>query len=145
MNIHATALVLGDRGVLITGASGSGKTTLALVLIRKFLLAGSFARLVADDQIFVKPRHGRVVVYSPRTIAGLAEVYGLGPQLLPHFESAVVDLVVRLVPKADAPRLSDPLTETVASIALPRLDLPSRNRTASSLAVAAWLKTPPFC
>jgi serine kinase of HPr protein (carbohydrate metabolism regulator) len=145
MNIHATALVLGDRGVLITGPSGSGKTMLALALIRKFLTAGSFARLVADDQIFVEPHHGRVIVRSPRTIAGLAEVYGLGPRPLPHLESAVVDLVVRLVPEADAQRLSDPLTETVASIALPRLDLPSRDTTASSLAVAAWLKAPPFC
>ena len=144
-NIHATALVLGDQGVLITGPSGSGKTTLALTLIRNFLSAGSFARLIADDQIFVEARHGRVIVSSPPTIAGLAEVYGLGPRPLPHLESAVIDVVVRLVPEVDALRFSDPLSETVAGIALPRLDLPSRNRTASSLAVAAWLKAPPFC
>jgi serine kinase of HPr protein (carbohydrate metabolism regulator) len=144
-NIHGTALVLGDRGVLITGPSGSGKTTLALTLIREFLAAGSFARLVADDQIFVRQRHCRVIVAAPRTIAGLAEAYGLGPRPLPHLESAVIDLVVRLVPEADALRLTDPLTETVANIVLPRLDLPSRNGTASSLAVAAWLKASPFC
>jgi serine kinase of HPr protein (carbohydrate metabolism regulator) len=144
-NIHATALVLGDRGVLITGPSGSGKTTLALTLIRKFLWAGSFARLVADDQVFVEARHGRVIVSSPPAIAGLAEVHGLGPRPLPHLESAVIDLVVRLVPATDAPRFCDPLAETVAGIVLPRLDLPSRNGTASSLAVAAWLQTPPFC
>ncbi|RWH23488.1 MAG: HPr kinase/phosphorylase, partial [Mesorhizobium sp.] len=32
-NIHATAILIGDRGVLITGPSGAGKTTLALTLI----------------------------------------------------------------------------------------------------------------
>ncbi|RUY09959.1 HPr kinase/phosphorylase, partial [Mesorhizobium sp. M7A.F.Ca.US.005.03.2.1] len=32
-NIHATMVLIGERGILITGASGSGKTGLALALI----------------------------------------------------------------------------------------------------------------
>ncbi|TIU15608.1 MAG: HPr kinase/phosphorylase, partial [Mesorhizobium sp.] len=32
-NIHGTALLIGECGVLITGPSGSGKTTLALTLL----------------------------------------------------------------------------------------------------------------
>jgi hypothetical protein len=50
---------------------------------------------------------------------------------------------VRLV-EADAPRLPDPLSETIAGLALPRLDLPARNATAAALAVVAWLKASPF-
>ncbi len=46
-NIHGTALVLGDRGILVTGPSGSGKTTLALALVGHFCTHGRFARLVA--------------------------------------------------------------------------------------------------
>jgi serine kinase of HPr protein (carbohydrate metabolism regulator) len=143
-NIHATALLLGDRGVLICGLSGSGKTTLALTLIGQFSAAGRFARLVGDDQLFVHSPAGRLVVSSPETIAGLAEVHGLGPRPLPHQPSAVIDLVVRLVAEAEAPRLPEPQTETLAGVVLPRLDLPARNSTASALAVTAWLKAPPF-
>lgn len=143
-NIHATALVLGDRGVLITGPSGSGKTTLALTLIETFAASGKFARLVGDDQLFVKASGGRLIASSPATIAGLAEVHGLGPRPVRHISPAVIDLVVKLAEAADAPRFSDPLTELVEGIVLPRLDLPARNALASGLAVAAWLKAPPF-
>jgi serine kinase of HPr protein (carbohydrate metabolism regulator) len=143
-NLHATALVLGDRGVLITGPSGSGKTTLALTLIRESGARGQFARLVGDDQVFVESRGGRLVASCPETIAGLAEVFSTGPRSLPHLQSAVVDLVVKLAEAADAPRFSDPLTEPLEGVVLPRLDLPARNVAAASLAVAAWLGAPPF-
>jgi serine kinase of HPr protein (carbohydrate metabolism regulator) len=143
-NIHATALLLGDRGVLICGPSGSGKTALALDLLGRFAATGRFARLVGDDQVFVDARAGRLVASCPEAIAGLAEVRGLGPRPVAHRPSAVIDLVVRLVAAADAPRLGEPRTETIAGVALPRLDLPARNPAASALAVAAWLKAPPF-
>lgn len=143
-NLHATALVLGGCGVMITGPSGSGKTTLALTLIRRFNATGALARLVGDDQLFVRARGGRLIASCPGTIAGLAEVHGLGPRPLPYLESAVIDLIVTLVEPADAPRFSEPLSATVAGITLPRLDLPARRATASSLALAAWLKAAPF-
>ena len=143
INIHATALVLGDRGVLITGPSGSGKTTLALTLLDR-CAQQRFARLVGDDQLFVAARGGRLVASAPDTIAGLAEVHGLGPRLLPALANAVIDLIVRLVPECDAPRLPDPSSETIAGIAIPLLVLPSRSASAASLAVTAWLAAPPF-
>jgi serine kinase of HPr protein (carbohydrate metabolism regulator) len=142
--MHATALVLGDRGVLITGPSGSGKTTLALTLIKRCAAQPRFARLVGDDQLFVAATGGRLVASAPDTIAGLAEVHGLGPRPLPTLANAVIDLVVRLAPERDAPRLPDPSNETIAGIAIPLLVLPSRNALAASLAVTAWLAAPPF-
>jgi serine kinase of HPr protein (carbohydrate metabolism regulator) len=143
-NLHATALLVGDRGVLITAPSGSGKTTLALTLIGLENAAGRFACLVADDQVFAAARAGRLVVSCPRAIAGAVEVFGLGPRPVAHLGSAVVDLVVRLVEGAERPRYADPQTEAIAGVALPRLDLPARNATASALAIAAWLIKPPF-
>jgi serine kinase of HPr protein (carbohydrate metabolism regulator) len=142
-NLHATALISGDRGVLITGPSGSGKTTLALALIARETAAGRLARLVGDDQLFVEAQGGRLVATSPDSIAGLAEIYGIGPCPQPHVASAVVDLVVRLVPQADAVRLGEPQTETIAGVSLPVLDLPARNAEACCLALTAWFNASP--
>jgi serine kinase of HPr protein (carbohydrate metabolism regulator) len=139
-NIHATALVLGDRGVLIRGASGSGKTTLALALIARFQSHGRFARLVGDDQLFPMARSGRLVVRAPAAIAGLVEIPGIGPQPLPFLPEAVIDRVVWLVPETEAPRMAGPRTETIAGVELPRLDLAARKTAAAALAVTAWLE-----
>lgn len=141
-NIHATAVVLGDRGILIAGPSGAGKTTLALALVAAFGQAGRFARLVADDRVLVEARAGRLVVACPAAIAGLAEVYGLGPSAVQHLDSAVIDLAVRLVDRREAPRLSDPAEERFAGVAVPVLALPARNAPACVLAVTAWLDAP---
>ena len=130
--------------MLVTGSSGSGKTTLALTLIERCAAQQRFARLVGDDQLFVTACHDRLVASVPATIAGLAEVHGLGPRPLPVLANAVIDLVVRLVPERDAPRLTDPSSETISGIAIPLLVLPSRNAPAASLAVTAWLAAPPF-
>jgi serine kinase of HPr protein (carbohydrate metabolism regulator) len=139
-NIHATALVLGDRGLLIRGASGSGKTTLALALIAGFQSHGRFARLVGDDQLFASERGGRLLVHAPGAIAGLAEIRGIGPHPLPFLPRAVIDRVVWLVLEAEAPRLADPRSEAIAGVELPRLDLAARNAAATAPAVTAWME-----
>jgi len=64
-NIHGTALLIGDRGVLITGASGAGKTTLALTLIDHCRVRGLFARLISDDRVLVANHAGRLVCRVP--------------------------------------------------------------------------------
>lgn len=138
-NIHATAVVIGTRGVLIAGPSGSGKSTLALELARRAEAAGRFGRLVADDRVWVAAKAGRLVCRAPREIAGLAEVRGFGPAPVPHVGAAVIDLFVRLVPAAQAPRLADDASETIADCDLPRLDLPERHCIAAALAIEAWL------
>lgn len=143
-NIHATAVLIGDRGVLVTGASGSGKTTLALALIEHCRPRGLFARLVGDDQLFVEGYAGRLVCRAPAAIAGLAEVPGLGPRPLPFEPSCVVDLHLRLLPAADTARFQEHAASTIAGCLVPRIDLVERNVTAALPAIAARLSVAPF-
>jgi serine kinase of HPr protein (carbohydrate metabolism regulator) len=121
--IHASAVLVGARAVLIRGAAGSGKSSLAFALIR----AGQngtlpFTRLVGDDRVHVEAAHGRLLVRPAETLAGLIEIRSLGIRRVPYEPLATVGLVVHLG-AADAERLPAPdstVTE-VAGIALPRL------------------------
>jgi serine kinase of HPr protein (carbohydrate metabolism regulator) len=144
LNIHATALLIGDRGVLVTGASGSGKTTLALALVERLSARGLLCRLVGDDQLFASAHGGRLVCRAPAAIAGLAEVHGIGPRAVVAEPAMVADLVLRLVPAALAERLQADATETVAGCTLPRIDLAQRNVDAALPALASRLGLPPF-
>lgn len=121
--IHASAVLVGARAVLIRGPTGSGKSRLALALIQ----AGAsgalpFARLVGDDRVHVEAAHGRALVRPADTLAGLIEVRGLGIRRVPFEPLAAVNLVIDLA-ATDAERLPAPesaVTE-VAGITLPRL------------------------
>lgn len=137
INIHATMVVLGDRGIAITGPSGSGKSLLALTLISQWRGAGRFARLVGDDQVFVAGRAGRLVAYAPPNIAGLAEVRGFGPARAPYEPSAVVDCVVDLGDQENESVTASDGTIELAGAVLPIFRLPSRRITAATLAVEA--------
>jgi serine kinase of HPr protein (carbohydrate metabolism regulator) len=144
LNIHATALLVGDRGLLVTGASGSGKTTLALALIARFATQGRLCRLIGDDRVLVRGHGGRLVCRAPAPIAGLAEVHGIGPQPTEFEPAMVADLVLRLVPAGEADRLRPDATETLAGCALLRVDLVERNVAAALPVVAARLGLRPF-
>jgi serine kinase of HPr protein (carbohydrate metabolism regulator) len=122
-SVHASAVLIGNRAVLIRGAAGSGKSRLALELIEA-ADAGvlPFARLIADDRCHLEAANGRVLVRPPATLAGLIEVRGLGIRRVPFEPLAVVGWVVDLgVPEAE--RLpSEPAREAeLAGIRLPRL------------------------
>jgi len=121
--IHASAVLVGARAVLIRGAAGSGKSSLAFALIR----AGetgtlSFTRLVGDDRVHVEATHGRLLVRPAETLKGLIEIRGLGIRQVPFEPVAVVGLVVDLG-AADDERLPAPesAATAVAGISLPRL------------------------
>ncbi|HWK63917.1 MAG TPA: HPr kinase/phosphorylase [Rhizobiaceae bacterium] len=143
-HLHATALLLGDRGLLIQGGSGAGKSTLALALLRRAELAGRFARLVCDDQVELAANAGRLVASAPASIAGLVEVHGLSPVSVAYEARAVIDLVVRLVDHSEAPRFQEQDEVALAGCRLPVLDLPSRNVEASAGIVHARLGLEPF-
>ena len=76
--IHATAVLVGATGVLIRGEPGSGKSRLALRLLEAAGRELPFARLVADDRVYLESRAGRLVVRPPPELAGLLEMRGTG-------------------------------------------------------------------
>jgi serine kinase of HPr protein (carbohydrate metabolism regulator) len=120
--IHAAAVLVGRRAVLIRGPSGAGKSRLALALI---IAADSgllrFARLIGDDRVHVEAVNHRLLVRPAGRLAGLIEVRGLGLRTLPYEPVAVVGLVVDLA-AADAERLPQAAaTATVEGVTLPRL------------------------
>ena len=139
--MHATAIVLGERGVLVTGPSGSGKTTLALVLIEKFRETGRFARLVSDDQVFLSAPHGRLLCHAPATTSGLIEVHGLGPVPVEYEEAAAVDLLVRLVPANEVERLPEATWELLLSCNIHMLMRAERETATAVPAILATLST----
>jgi HPr kinase/phosphorylase len=122
-SIHASAVLIGARAVLIRGPAGSGKSRLALALLtaaKQGLLP--FARLVADDRAHVEVVQGRLLVRPAPALAGLIEVRGLGIRHLLHEPLAVVGLVADLG-QPDAERLPDPAQREakIEGITLPRL------------------------
>jgi HPr kinase/phosphorylase len=129
--IHATAIAIDGRAVLLRGASGSGKSDLALRLID----AGG--RLVADDQSELFRRGGSVIVRAPATIAGLVEVRGIGIVRLDALAEAPVALLVDLVPAETLERLPARHAETILGLVLPRIALaPFEASTAAKLRLA---------
>ncbi|MER8385094.1 HPr kinase/phosphorylase [Mesorhizobium sp. M1428] len=143
-NIHGTALLIGERGVLITGPSGAGKTTLALTLLDHCRARGLFSRLIGDDRLLATAHTGRLVCRVPTAIAGLAEVPGFMPRPLPFELGGVIDLHVRLVPKAEMARFQEEVSEPVAGCPVPRIDLAGRNVAAALPAVMSRLSIAPF-
>ena len=111
--VHATAVAIDGRALLLRGPSGAGKSDLALRLID----AG--ARLVADDQSELYRDAETVRVRAPATIAGLIEVRGLGIMRLDPLESAPLVLIADLLPPEGLERLPQRRTEAILGIAIP--------------------------
>jgi serine kinase of HPr protein (carbohydrate metabolism regulator) len=118
--IHATALVLGHRGILIRGPSGSGKSSLALSLLQS--TGGTFSRLVGDDRIYLEAAHGRLLMRPPMALQGLIEIRGIGIVRMPFEPVAVAHLVVDIA-ASDVQRLpqSEDLSASIAGVTLTRL------------------------
>jgi HPr kinase/phosphorylase len=125
--VHATALAVGEAGVLIRGRSGAGKSRLALELIAEAGRRGLFARLAADDRVALHSRGGRLIARGHPTIAGRIESRGEGLLELGHEPAIVIRLVIDLGGEASAgPQRMPQLEATCASVrdvSLPRLSL----------------------
>src|SRR4051794_23974155 len=122
--IHASAVLVGSRAVLIQGPSGSGKSQLALALLEAAQIGTlTFVRLVADDRAEIEAVHGRLLVHPPaEALTGLLEVRGLGIRRLAYESLAIVGLIVDLA-APDAGRMPEPAAQSrkIEGITLPRL------------------------
>lgn len=115
--IHATAVAVGGKAVLLRGPSGSGKSDLALRLIQ----AG--AVLIADDACVLSVAGGRVFASAPAEIRGLLEVRGIGIVRVRHRAKAPVALAVDLVTPAAVERMPRPRTCRLQNVTVPLVRL----------------------
>lgn len=119
--VHASAVLVGARAVLIRGPSGAGKSRLAWQLIEAARDgAVTFARLVGDDRIHLQTAGGRLLVRPNDALAGLIELRGVGILRRDHEACAVVGLVVDLA-ATEAARLPERGETVVEGIVIPRL------------------------
>ncbi len=141
-SVHASAVMVGDRAVLIRGPSGSGKSRLAFDLI----LCGRAGQvppaiLVGDDRVHLATVGGQLLVRSAPLLAGLIEIRGLGIRRCDHVEQAIVGLIVDLA-ATDAARLPAPeaLHIQIAGVILPRIPV-GANLSPLPIVIAALTTT----
>ena len=124
--IHATLVVVADKGVLLVGKSGTGKSDLALRLIEQ-----GKAVLVADDVVCIKKDCGHLYGRSDEKIAGMLEIYGLGIVQYPYQEEAIISLVAELVEAPeDVDRFPQKCTESILGLEIPKIALYAKHSSA---------------
>jgi serine kinase of HPr protein (carbohydrate metabolism regulator) len=117
--LHGTCVALGTKAALLRGGSGAGKSDLALRFLSLPPEAGLEARLVADDQVAIEARSGRLIAWPPATLAGKLEVRGLGIVPLPYLSEASLVLAVDLVEPESVPRMPPEKPEIVSLAGVP--------------------------
>jgi len=112
--IHATAIAVGGRAVLIRGPSGSGKSDLAFRSLATPVspLIQAPARLIADDQVCLKREGTSLIASAPSMLAGKIEVRGVGILNVEPQEHAHVALVAEIVSRDQIERYPDPWPTT---------------------------------
>jgi HPr kinase/phosphorylase len=141
--IHASAVALGEAGILIRGASGAGKSSLALALLEAARQTGRFGALIGDDVVHLFAIHGRLIARGHPAVRGKIERRGQGIMEIGAEPAAVVRLVVDLVPPDQAARYPDPVNPyvTLCAVELPLLRLRAGSAAAdSALTAVAWLR-----
>lgn len=112
--LHASAVALGGRALLITGPAGSGKSALALELM------ALGARLVADDGVILRRDGDRLLARAPDAIRGLIEARGVGLLRADPIDDVPVALVVDMG-RTETERLPPRRTTEIEGITLPVL------------------------
>ncbi len=93
--VHATAVSIAGRALLIVGPSRSGKSRLAFALIEASTRARRI-RLVGDDRVMLTPSGDGLIARPHPRIAGFIERRGLGIVALAHDTAAPVAAMVDL-------------------------------------------------
>ncbi|MBK6706022.1 MAG: aldolase [Sphingomonadales bacterium] len=88
--VHATAVALDGRAILLLGPSGSGKSDLALRLIDKGAI------LVCDDYCDIVDGVDGPQVVAKASIAGKIEIRGVGIVATPHIARAQIAMALHL-------------------------------------------------
>jgi HPr kinase/phosphorylase len=141
-SLHASAVLVERRAILIRGPSGAGKSRLAFDLI----LAGRAGQLppavlVGDDRVHLEAHGDQLTVRPAPQLAGLIEIRGLGIRRCEYAAEAIVGMVVDLS-APDAERLPPPeaLLARVHGVVIPRIPVGS-GYSALPLVVAALTTT----
>lgn len=119
--VHATAIAVGGRGVLIRGPSGSGKSDLALrcLALCPSALLSEPIKLVADDQVILEHDRSRtpprLVATAPPALHGKLEVRGVGILTVAVQDKVDIALAVDLVREGQVERYPDPWPKVVVS------------------------------
>jgi serine kinase of HPr protein (carbohydrate metabolism regulator) len=119
--IHATAVLVGAKALLIRGEPGSGKSRLALRLIQTL----PFARLIGDDRLHLEAKNGRLLVRPADSLAGMIEIRGIGIRNVPYEAVAAVGRVLDLMSAAERLPEPDGQKAVISGVTLPRIALPA--------------------
>ncbi len=117
--IHATAIAVGNRGVLIRGSSGSGKSDLALrcLGLTPSTILPDMVKLVSDDQVILSNDSNRaspqLIATAPPALRGKLEVRGLGILEVAVADQAEIVLVADLIREGRPERFPDPWPKVV--------------------------------
>ena len=123
--MHASFVLLRNKGILFRGKSGSGKSELALKFIEN-----KNAVLVADDVVALKTRQNKLWGYAPENIRGLLEIRNVGISRYEFAAEAEVSLLVNLVQyKENLERLPKNKTENILGVEIPAIDLYAEDTT----------------
>lgn len=126
LTLHANCLILGEKGVLLTGASASGKSALTLALIERASWAGHNGCLVSDDYTRLFPQDGKLYGQVPEELAGGIEIRGAGLYQMPFRRETAIDFIVLL--SNDGERYPSGKTITYCGIERPLYTLPTLDR-----------------
>jgi HPr kinase/phosphorylase len=136
--VHGTAICIGKTGVLIRGAPGAGKSALALTMLDQpgYGLGSRrlTATLVADDQVELRIRHGKIIMSAPPMLKGKLEIRGHGIVPLTVKSSIGLDLVVDLAASENIERMPETIDKKVEFLGIwvPRLQLSNTDPAAAA-------------
>jgi serine kinase of HPr protein (carbohydrate metabolism regulator) len=119
--VHATAIIIGESGILIRGEAGSGKSSVARELIARAENLGRHAALVADDRVLLHRAGGRLIASTVSPVAGLLEIRGIGIVRVPHEPAAVLRLIVDLADEPPRVPDDDAIKASVEGVPLPKI------------------------